>query len=807
MSTPSRTNTAARIVSLCVLLVVSGCATATAPGPQRYALDANVAAVVARGEGRAALASYETQATELERAGGAGFDAVRAHVAAARAAELLGAYDAGTRHAERALKLLDRPGQSLTALLLAIHARLTLGRILLQLNDLDEAERQFEALLALAPSAPVQPGRLAVEALAQVNLAAIAVLRGQHERAIAVGGAASRAGEELLTRYGGVSGGGLGRVLAETRDLVATDMSRAYLTLGRAELESQRLADAERSFRRAGQYATLTQSAQYAITVRFYLSEIAYRGGDRGRAEREAAAALADATRANLADVATVIHMSLAERATTRRAYGEALVHYDAALRLVEDLRAQLAGAGPRGLFVENKQEIYNGAVRAALALGRPGDAFAYAERARARAFLDMLGTRTVLSRAKTPPRAAEEVRLRARLSDAGAASNAADAAGPVADGLRGGSESRDVAVGEYRAFVDRVRAEDREQASLMTVEPVTLAEVQDLLAEGTALLEYLVTDTETVVWIVDRKGVEVLRLPVGRAALVAEVREFRRVINDRAPLEQVRERAARLHDRLFAPVRPHVAGRSLLIVPHDVLHYLPYVALWTGTRWLVEEHTLATMPSASTLRFLGAKGRAGATDVLIVGNPEIGSEGALPFAEQEAREIAGRYPGATVLLRHEATEARVRRASPGARLIHFATHAILREDDPLASALLLAPGEGEDGRLEVREIFGLALDAELVVLSACETGLGRLSRGDELLGLQRAFVYAGTPAVVTTLWKVDDRASFRVMRLFHERLASDGAARALQAAQTHGMREFPHPFFWGAFVLTGDGR
>jgi CHAT domain-containing protein len=97
-----------------------------------------------------------------------------------------------------------------------------------------------------------------------------------------------------------------------------------------------------------------------------------------------------------------------------------------------------------------------------------------------------------------------------------------------------------------------------------------------------------------------------------------------------------------------------------------------------------------------------------------------------------------------------------------------------------------------------------LAHDAEQVVLSACETGLGRLSRGDELVGLQRAFLYAGTPAVVTTLWKVEDRSSFRLMRLFHERLPADGPARALQAAQAQTLREFPHPFYWAAFGLAG---
>jgi CHAT domain-containing protein len=109
-----------------------------------------------------------------------------------------------------------------------------------------------------------------------------------------------------------------------------------------------------------------------------------------------------------------------------------------------------------------------------------------------------------------------------------------------------------------------------------------------------------------------------------------------------------------------------------------------------------------------------------------------------------------------------------------------------------LSSALLLVPGDGEDGRLEVRELLGLDLHARLVVLSACETGLGKLSRGDELVGLQRAFLYAGTPTVVTTLWKVDDRASYELIRSFYEHLKKTGAADALRQAQLETMRTAP---------------
>ena len=356
-----------------------------------------------------------------------------------------------------------------------------------------------------------------------------------------------------------------------------------------------------------------------------------------------------------------------------------------------------------------------------------------------------------------------------------------------------------------YRAFLDRVRKENLEQASLMTVEPVTLQEVQGLLPEGTTLLEYLVSGNQVVLWVIDRTRAEVVRAPLPRRMLVGHVREFRRAIAEQAPVERVSQQALALHESLLAAARPFIRGDRLLIVPHDVLHYLPFGALRSPQgRWLVEDFTLATLPSASVLKFLQGKGQGAASAVLAVGNPDLGPALNLRYAEREARSIGTQFPGARVLVRQEATKARVKALSGEAGLIHFATHGELNEENPLASALLLAPDGPDDGRLEVRELFALDLKARLVVLSACETGLGKLSRGDELVGLQRAFLYAGTPAVVTTLWKVDDRASFLLMRDFYDQLKTRGPAEALRRAQGATMGEFPHPFFWAAFTLTG---
>jgi CHAT domain-containing protein len=137
--------------------------------------------------------------------------------------------------------------------------------------------------------------------------------------------------------------------------------------------------------------------------------------------------------------------------------------------------------------------------------------------------------------------------------------------------------------------------------------------------------------------------------------------------------------------------------------------------------------------------------------------------------------------------------------------MLHFAVHAELNEQDPMSSALLLAAEGKGDGRLKVGEIFSLNLKANMVVLSACETGLGKLSNGDEMVGLTRAFIYAGTPSIITTLWKVNDRASYELMKEFYEHLKTGNKVEALRLAQLKTMQEFPEPFYWAAYQLTGE--
>jgi len=270
---------------------------------------------------------------------------------------------------------------------------------------------------------------------------------------------------------------------------------------------------------------------------------------------------------------------------------------------------------------------------------------------------------------------------------------------------------------------------------------------------------------------------------------------------------EKFRASAQELYKLLIAPALPHIRGKELLIIPHDVLHYVPFQALISAQgKYLIQDYPVYYLSSASLMQFTREKRRASRETALVMGNPSLGDAAYnLRFAEREAREIAAVYPKSVLYLKEEATKPKAISSSPNFEMLHFAVHAEFNEEDPLSSALLLA-GEGkEDGRLKVAEIFSLNLKADMVVLSACETGLGKISSGDEIIGLTRAFIYAGTPSVVTTLWKVNDRSSYELMREFYQHLKTSKKSEALRQAQLTTMKEFPEPFYWAAYQLTRE--
>jgi CHAT domain-containing protein len=269
------------------------------------------------------------------------------------------------------------------------------------------------------------------------------------------------------------------------------------------------------------------------------------------------------------------------------------------------------------------------------------------------------------------------------------------------------------------------------------------------------------------------------------------------------------------LYEMLIRPIEREISGmKHLVIVPHGMLHYLPFQALLSKEgRYLIESFTISYLPSATVLKYARAKNKGNRVDLFAVGNP-VTDLPPLPGAEIEAQEVSALFEKKLLLTRRQATKTSMRSQSHKYDLLHLCTHGEMIESNPLRSNLRFTPSENDDGKLTVSDIFDMEIKANLVTLSACESGLakgeaGDFPQGDDLVGLSRAFIHAGAPSVVASLWKVSDESTVEFMKAFYRNLKNMTKSEALQRAQLDLMKSgiSSHPYFWAPFILLGDWR
>jgi CHAT domain-containing protein/tetratricopeptide (TPR) repeat protein len=540
------------------------------------------------------------------------------------------------------------------------------------------------------------------------------------------------------------------------------------------------------------------------------------------------------------------------------------------ALAIYEDLRASVAVDQLRTSFFSRSREYYDFYIAALMELAdrdprAAAAAFAASERARARGLLDLLAeARVDLARGISPPLKAEEQRLEQRLSAAeGRLGDLLAAKDAPAERVAEARAEVAELVGERLRLERRIRAEHPRYAEVRYPTPLGLAEVEARLAPGQALLEYSVGQDASFLFVVTREGLATYRLPPA-AELRDDVEAFRRAVTSRERRAQGAFVLAsrKLYQALVAPAEAALAGaRELLIAPDGALYYLPFEALLVPggaggggePPYLLRDRSIGYVPSASVVASLGAggdgRGRRGEAEKLFVAfaDPDYGGAsdsaalGVRPAPDaarsasrrgatgggtaglprlvesaREVREIAALFGAerSALYLRADATEENVK-TSPHlatAEWVHFAAHGVIDEAQPRRSGLALARGgaAAEDGVLRVGEIFNLDLGADLVVLSACDTGLGKEVSGEGLVGLTRAFLYAGTPSVVVSLWEVEDRSTADLMVAFKRHL-DRGAdrAEALRRAKLElaGSANAARPREWAPFILIGARR
>ncbi len=464
---------------------------------------------------------------------------------------------------------------------------------------------------------------------------------------------------------------------------------------------------------------------------------------------------------------------------------------YAGAVEVIEQQRATINSEASKIGFVGDKQAVYERLIALLVEQQRLPEAFDYVERSKARALVDLLASKKDFAAEGADPQKTRQILAQL---------DAADLAS------RGGTAAGDAAAGGTRSL-DGVRQEMRQAApelsSLVTVTSTPGEELKSLIGEDESLVEYYYQGNDLYAFVLGRDRLAAAKLD-GKG-LADAVQAFRSSLQELGS-ERWREDARALHARLWQPLEGSIGTTRVIVVAHGVLHYLPFAALLGADGKLaIERYSFRSLPSASVLKYLKPQVAKKDGLLLALGNPDLDDARLdLKFAEDEAKAVAGLFPESRLLLRREASESNLKKAGGVFSRIHFATHGRFQADEPLSSGLYLAKDAENDGLLTVGELYAMRLDTDLVTLSACETGLGKVANGDDVVGLTRGFLYAGARSIVASLWSVDDKATAMLMESFYASLAQQSKQEALRSAQLKTREAFPHPFFWAAFQLTG---
>jgi CHAT domain-containing protein len=470
----------------------------------------------------------------------------------------------------------------------------------------------------------------------------------------------------------------------------------------------------------------------------------------------------------------------------------QAVKFYKQAIDVIENQRSTINTEASKIGFVGNKQKAYHQIVSALFLDGQYAEAFEYVERSRARALVDMLASKKDFA-VKT----GNAQIIRDLLAKNTSAESELLVQGTSADK----SGMRSVVIRNKEQLIDQ----SPELASLVSVTTITSPEIQSIIPKEETLIEYYYADEDMFVFILSTQGLKVARLKINN--LASDIQQLRKVLEQPDSISYI-EQSQRLYEKLIKPLESFLGDHNLIIVPHGALHYLPFNALHDGKGYLIERYSIRTLPSASVLKFLQAKKSAKPVDILVFGNPDLGDPRLdLIHAQNEALAVAKTFPKSKVFLRNQATEMAFKNYAGGFKYIHFATHGQFNPDDPLKSALLLSRDAENDGMLTVDKLYSMKLDADLVTLSACETALGRIANGDDVVGLTRGFLYAGSSSIVASLWKVDDLATSHLMTQFYSNLRNTDKRESLRQAQLDTKKKYPHPFYWASFQLTGSAN
>ena len=553
-----------------------------------------------------------------------------------------------------------------------------------------------------------------------------------------------------------------------------------------------------------------------AALAHLLLARIALQVGDPGEAQQETEKSLARLKAVQTPVLAYQAHLLEGQIAQARNDRPAAHKAYLEARKALEALRSRLQGEELKISFIKNRMEVYEALVDLYIAGdGRdssPEEALACMEAAKSRSMIEMI----FQSGQSLPLGEAGQSDLVRRIRDLREELNwyyhrieleelrPEEKSGQRLQGLQEKAQSHEK---ELLRTLRELPAHERENATLEAPADFSLTRLQASLPADATLVEYFSAGDRLVAAVVTRTEIRILPVTVlSRVAHFLQLLRFQlskfRMGNEyvqrfeQALLRATQSHLESLYAELIAPLRPFFQGRQLIVVPHGSLHFLPFHALRNGAEYLCDAYAVSYAPSATVFSLCQEKAASTSRGSLILGIADERAPGIL----DEVKEVAALLPQASLHLGEQATSSLLRGKGAQSGLLHIATHGVYRQDNPMFSGIRLG-----DGYLNLYDLYQMRLNAKLVTLSGCATGMNFVAAGDELLGLQRGLFCAGATTLLLSLWDVHDRSTSQLMQVFYrEYIANGNMADALQRAMRELRQENPHPYFWAPFVLVG---
>jgi CHAT domain-containing protein len=524
-----------------------------------------------------------------------------------------------------------------------------------------------------------------------------------------------------------------------------------------------------------------------------------------------------------------------------------AITSYKKSVDYIEGLRGNFSRKDFFESFLKDKNPVYRRLISLLKHAGNNAEAFQYIERSKAKISNDVLNADKLQVTDKTEQKQVDKVQQLQKANDDLQKQLTEEKAKPVEkqdkERIDNLSKTLTKNQGDFNALMIDLETKYPNIYQVIKVDPIQLSDLQKQLSDDVVLLEYFPADDALYIFMITKDKIEAKSVPVGVKELDSLVTRYRYFINDVASwmsrgltsmvnwkqtessrftdrhAKPFREIMTKLNDYLILPVWETIKDdkiKNVTIIPAGSLYYVPFQCLATETQdgdlnFLIEKKAVNYLTAATLMDLVSKDKKRAIGNVLVFGNPD----GSLPGAEEEAKVIKAAYTNAVLYKNLDATKDKAKTLSSKSDVVHFATHGFLSSDEPQKSFLLMAPNKAtnDDDKLTISEILKLPLKDvnQLVVLSACNTSMGKSATGVELISLSRAFAIAGAPTTVATLWPVDDESTKIIMVNFYDGLkkglTKSEAMRQAQITLIHKGDFHVHPFFWAPYVMIGNPK